>query len=76
MLEDARSPEATIELCCLAIVAGLAQCLIVGFVPEQFRIATVRFDVVNAGCLHVEPSTFSVHFEWIGAERMLLEVEA
>lgn len=49
----------------LLIVAMLAECLPVALVPEQFRISSVRFDVVHDCCLGI-----SSFLQTMFAERM------
>ena len=53
----------------LAVMAGFAHRLPVGFVPEKSGIATVRCDMVHHGGFRVSPLPHA-----LGAERMGLEV--
>ena len=53
----------------LPVMALLTHRLPVGFVPEKFRIATVRCDMVHHGGFRVSPLPHT-----LGAERMGLEV--
>ena len=53
----------------LAVMAGFAHRLPVGFVPEKSGIATVRCDMVHHGGFRISPLPHA-----LGAERMGLEV--